>query len=271
MTDLLPLIVKYGYLILFAFVSAEQVGLPIPAMPVLLGVGALSGSGRMSVVLALGVALAASLPPDVLWYELGRRRGAWVLSVLCRLSLEPDSCVRRMENVFAERGAGALLFAKFFPGLSTLAPPLAGTVGIARTRFLVLDSLGALAWAGAWLGLGFAFRDALDHVIAAAARVGDSSLVAGGVALAAYLVVKFVRRRLFLRRHRMARITPENLAQRLEAGDETVVVIDTRSALEVGLEPFAIVGALRIPAEEIDRRHVEIPRDRDVVVVLYCT
>lgn len=269
MADLFPLIVQYGYLILFAFVSAEQVGLPIPAVPVLLGVGALSGAGRMSLALALGVALAASLPPDIVWYELGRRRGSGVLGTLCRISLEPDSCVRRTQNVFADRGAAALIFAKFFPGLSTLAPPLAGTVGIARPRFLVLDSLGVLTWAGAWLGLGYIFRDALDRVIAAAARVGDSSLVAAGVALAAYLVVKFVRRRLFLRRHWMARITPEDLAQRLEAGNEAVVVIDTRSALEVGLEPFAIVGALRIPFEEIDRRHFEVPRDRDVV--LYCT
>ena len=154
MNDLLPLIVQYGYVILFAFVSAEQVGLPIPAVPVLLGVGALAGTGQMSVALALGVALVASLPADVVWYELGRRRGGRVLGWLCRISLEPDSCVRRTETVFARRGAGALLIAKFFPGLSTLALPLGGIVGIARHRFLVLDAAGALVWAGAWLALG---------------------------------------------------------------------------------------------------------------------
>jgi membrane protein DedA with SNARE-associated domain len=269
MTDLLPLIVQYGYLLLFAFVTAEQVGLPIPAVPVLLGMGALSGTGRMSMAVALGVALVASLPPDVVWYELGRRRGSRVLGFLCRLSLEPDTCVRDTENVFVRRGAGTLIFAKFFPGLSTLAPPLAGVVGLARPRFLALDGLGALVWAGAWLALGYVFRDALDDVIATAARVGNGALVAAGLALATWVVVKFVRRRLFLRRHRMARITPEDLVRRLEARDETVVVIDTRSALEVGLEPFAIVGALRIPAEELARRHGEVPRDRDVV--LYCT
>jgi len=99
--------------------------------------------------------------------------------------------------------------------------------------------------------------------------VGNHALVTAGLALAAYIVVKFVRRRLFLRRHRMARITAEDLARRLAAGDGTVVVIDTRSPFDVGLEPFAIAGALRIPAEEIERRHGEVPRDRDVV--LYCT
>ena len=269
MTDVLPVIVQYGYVILFAFVTAEQVGLPVPAVPILLGVGALAGTGRMSIAVALAVALVASLPPDVVWYEVGRRRGAPVLGYLCRISLEPDSCVRRTETLFVQRGDGALILAKFFPGLSTLAPPLAGIVGIARARFLVLDSLGALVWAGAWLGLGYLFRDALDSVIATAGRVGNGALRAAGLALAAYVVVKFVRRWLFLRRHRMARITPDDLAKRLAAGDATVAVIDTRSALETGLEPFAIVGALRIPAEDIDRRHGEVPRDRDVV--LYCT
>jgi membrane protein DedA with SNARE-associated domain len=269
MNDLLPLIVQYGYVILFAFVSAEQVGLPIPAVPVLLGVGALAGTGQMSVALALGVALVASLPADVVWYELGRRRGGRVLGWLCRISLEPDSCVRRTENVFAKRGAGALLIAKFFPGLSTLAPPLAGIVGIARHRFLVLDAAGALVWAGAWLALGYAFRDVLDSVVTTAARAGNRALVVAATALAIYVVVKFIRRWLFLRSHRMARITADELKRRIEAGDPPVAIIDTRSALDIGLEPYAIRGALRIPAEEIDRRHGEVPRDRDVV--LYCT
>ena len=269
MSDLLPLVAQYGYLVLFAFVTAEQIGLPVPAVPILLGVGALSGNGQMSVTVALGVALLASLPADIVWYELGRRRGGRVLGFLCRISLEPDTCVRRTSDVFTQRGAGALLFAKFFPGLSTMAPPLAGIVGIARDRFLLLDALGALVWAGTWLALGWIFRDALDAVIATAARVGNGALVAAGSLLAAYILVKFVRRQLFLRKYRMARITPEELKRRMDAADQTVVIIDTRSARDVELEPFVIRGALRIPAEEIARRHHEVPRDRDLV--LYCT
>jgi len=269
MSDFLPLVVQYGYLVLFAFVTAEQIGLPIPAVPILLGVGALSGTGRMSVAVALGVALLASLPADIVWYELGRRRGGRVLGFLCRISLEPDTCVRRTSDAFAQRGAGALLFAKFFPGLSTVAPPLAGIAGIARHRFLLLDALGALVWAGAWLALGYVFRDALDPVIATASRVGNGALLAAGSVLAAYILVKFVRRRLFLRKYRMARITPVELKRRMDAADQTIVIIDTRSALDVELEPFAIRGALWIPSEEIARRHLEVPRDRDIV--LYCT
>jgi len=269
MKDLLPLVVQYGYAILFAFVSAEQVGLPVPAVPILLTVGALAGTGQMSLGLALGVALAASLVPDLVWYELGRRRGGRVLGLLCRVSLEPDSCVRQTESLFMRRGSGALLIAKFLPGLSTLAPPLAGIVGIARHRFVLLDAAGALLWAGAWLVVGFAFRGALEPVVAMAAQAGNRLLVVGAIALAVYVLAKFIRRSLFLRRHRMARITPDELKRRLDAGDAGVVVIDTRSALDVGVTPFAIRGALWIPAEQIERRHQEVPRDREIV--LYCS
>jgi membrane protein DedA with SNARE-associated domain len=269
MDSVLALVLQYGYVLLFAFVAAEQVGLPIPAVPVLLSVGALAGTGRMSIGLALGIAIAASLPPDLVWYELGRRRGGRVLGFICRLSLEPDSCVRSTENLFQRRGPGALLIAKFLPGLSTLAPPLAGIVGIPRPRFLLLDVGGALAWAGAWLALGYAFRGALDTVLTLAGRFGHGALLLAVSALAGWVGGKFIRRRAFLRRHRMARISADELKRRLDAGDVSVVVIDTRSALDVGITPFVIPGALRIPADEIDRRHAEVPRERDVV--LYCT
>lgn len=156
---------EYGYFVLYAFVLAEQVGLPIPAVPVLLAVGELAGAGRMSLALALVVALFASLVPDMVWYELGRRRGGRVLRLLCRISLEPDSCVRQTQRVFVKSGRFALLIAKFFPGLSTIAPPLAGIVGVRRQQFIMLDSGGALLWAGSWVGVGYLFSDALDLIV----------------------------------------------------------------------------------------------------------
>ena len=269
MDDLLALVLEYGYALLFAFVAAEQVGLPIPAVPVLLGVGALAGNGRMSILLALGIALVASLPADIVWYELGRRRGGRVLGFLCRISLEPDTCVRRTETLFVQRGPTALLIAKFLPGFSTVAPPLAGIAGIGRRRFLLLDALGALLWAGAWLVVGYALRGMLDRVAAAVARAGNAALVVIVAALAAWIVAKFLRRWWFIRQHRMARIAPDELKRRLDAGDTTVVIIDTRSAFDVQATPFVIRGAIRIPAEEIEQRQREVPRDRDVV--LYCT
>ena len=269
MNDTMQVLVQYGYVVLFAFVLAEQVGLPIPAVPVLLGVGALAGAGRMSLTPALGVALVASLTPDIVWYELGRRRGGRVLSLLCRLSLEPDSCVRRTENLFMQRGRKALVIAKFVPGLSTVAPPLAGMVGIARWQFILLDIAGALVWAGAWMGLGYVFSDVLELVASRADRLGSWLGVIVGGALASYVLIKFVNRQRFLRSLRIARITPEELKHRLDSGDDSLTVVDTRSPLDVTAAPYAIPGAIWITAEEIDQRHLEVPRDREIV--LYCT
>jgi membrane protein DedA with SNARE-associated domain len=258
-----------SYLMLFAFVLAEQIGLPVPAVPLLLGVGAFAGTGRMSGLAGLATALVASLPPDVVWYELGRARGRRVLDVVCRLSLEPDSCVRRTENLFMSRGRWALLIAKFLPGLSTLAPPLAGIVGLGRAPFLLLDAMGALLWAGTWIGLGYVSSSALTPLLELAARVGHWGLAAGAAALAGYVVTKAIRRRLFLRGLRVARIEPQELKRRLDAGDADLVVIDTRSALDVAAAAYKIPGALWIPAEAIDSRRAEIPLDRKVV--LYCS
>jgi len=258
-----------AYLVLFVFVLAEQIGLPIPSVPLLLGVGAFAGTGRMSVVGALATALAASLPPDLVWYELGRRRGRRVLDVLCRLTLEPDSCIRRTENLFMRQGRWALLVAKFVPGLSTIAPPLAGVVGLARTPFVSLDILGALIWAGTWIAIGWLSSGAIAPLLELGARVGHWGLAAGALALAAYVAGKLVRRRLFLRSLRVARIEPRELKERLDAGDPDLVVIDTRSALDVAVELRKIPGAFWIPAESIEQRTGQIPIDRKVV--LYCS
>lgn len=267
--DTVHLLLQYGYVLLFAFVLAEQVGLPVPAVPVLLGVGALAGAGHMSLVFAFGVALAASLPADLVWYELGRRRGARVLGVLCRISLEPDSCVRRTENLFMQRGRKALLIAKFFPGLSTIAPPLAGMVGIARSQFIALDTTATILWAGTWMSLGYIFSNALERVAAHAGRLGNWIGVVVAATLGGYILLKFVQRRRFLRSLRIARIAPEELKRRLDRGDSTFAIVDTRSPLDVTAVPYAIPGALWIAAEDIEQRQRELPRDREIV--LYCS
>ena len=269
MSDTLQSLVQYGYLLLFAFVLAEQIGLPVPAVPVLLGVGALAGSGRMSLTLAFGAALAASLPPDLVWYELGRRRGNHVLRHLCRISLEPDSCVRRTEDLFVKQGRKTLVIAKFLPGLSTVAPPLAGMVGIGRLQFIALDIAALILWAGTWMGLGYVFSDALELVASRAARLGNWTAVVIGAAFGAYILIKFVQRRRFLRGLRIARITPDELKGRLDKGDDTFVIVDTRSVLDVNAAPYAIPGAMWIAAEDIERRRHDLPRDREII--LYCS
>jgi len=269
MTGTIEFLLTYGYSLLFVCVLAEQVGLPVPAVPVLLGVGALAGGGRMSVWVALGVALLASLPPDVVWYALGRRRGVWVLGMLCRLSLEPDYCVRRTQNAFLKNGRRTLVFAKFLPGVSTVAPPLAGIVGIPFGQFLLLDGLAALIWAGAWIALGYLFSGAIELVAAEVARLGNWVLLVVGAALATWILSKYIWRQRYLRSLRIARISPEELKLRLQEGDDSLLVVDTRSSIDVGLVPYIIRGARWITADELEQRAHEIPTDRDIV--LYCS
>ncbi len=268
MSESLDFLLRHGYAVVFGWVLAEQIGLPIPAVPVLLAAGALAGAGRLSLALVLLLAVAASLVSDAVWYLIGRLRGGAVLGLLCRISLEPDSCVRRTENAFARQGARALLIAKFVPGLSTAAPPLAGIVRMPVLRFLLFTGLGGLLWAGVFVGLGWVASDQIERVAAYALRLGTWSvaLVAGG--LGAYVAWKYLARQRFLRRLRIARITPEDLKVRLDAGEE-IVVVDLRHPLDFEAEPAIIPGALHLSTEELDARHHEIPRDREIV--LYCT
>lgn len=151
-------LIKHGYALLFGWVLVEQMGLPIPAIPLLIAAGALAGSGKMDLVLAVSLALVAAVLADLFWYFLGRYRGGRILKLLCRISLEPDSCVRRTENLFVRHGARSLLVAKFVPGLNTAAPSLAGIFRMPLRRFMLFDSLGGFFWVATFTGLGFIFR-----------------------------------------------------------------------------------------------------------------
>ncbi len=268
MHSTLEFVLRHGYTLVFLIVLTEQAGLPIPALPVLLAAGALAGQGKLSLPLALALAVAASLVADFIWYELGRYRGHSILRLLCRISLEPDSCVRRTENLFAQRGARSLLVAKFIPGLSTASVTLAGMLRMRLWRFFVWDAAGALLWAGAFAGTGFIFSAQLDRVAVYAQRLGSGLLVLLVAGLAAYIAFKYYQRRRFIRGLRIARITPEELKQKLDAGEDTVVV-DLRHSVEVENDNVRVPGAMHLDPSEIEQRHLEIPRDRDIV--LYCS
>jgi len=268
MGETIQFLLRHGYTVLFAWVLAEQLGLPLPAIPILLAAGALAGAGRMNLAAALALTLAAALLSDTLWYEIGRRRGHRILNLLCRVSLEPDSCVRKTENVFGRHGAKALLYAKFVPGLNTIAPPLAGVFQLRLPHFLLYDAVGSLLWAGAFIGLGWLFSDQLERVTVYALQFGSWSLAIVFAGLAGYVAWKYIERRRFLRELRIARITPEELLGKLAAGEE-VVVVDLRHRMEFEADGEKVRGALHFEPDELEARHAEIPRDRDVV--LYCT
>jgi membrane protein DedA with SNARE-associated domain len=266
--DSLRLLEHYGVVILPALTVAEQIGIPLPALPALLAVGALAAHGRASIPLVLTAIAGVAIAMDFCWYELGRRRGASVLARLCHFSLEPDSCVRRAESVFARHGARAMLVAKFVPGLTTVMPPLAGVFAVARVKFAIYDLGGVLLWAGTWMGLGYAFSDAIVLVAARATRLGRALGLVVGATLAAYVLVKYLRRRLFLRTLRMARITPETLKRRLDAGED-VTVIDVRTPLDITATPYAIPGSRWLATDAIDEHESEFLRARELVI--YCS
>jgi membrane protein DedA with SNARE-associated domain len=266
--DTLQFLIRHGYLILFAVVFVEQAGLPVASVPVLLGIGALSVNGGFSFAAALLITLAACLPADIAWYQLGRRRGYKVLRVLCKISIEPDTCVERTTGSFTRYGMGTLIIAKFVPGLGAVATPMAGLLNMRLGRFLLLDAMGATLWGGLYLTLGVIFRSQLERIAAIVARTGASLITALICTIGAYLTWKWMARRSYLRKLETARISPDDLMRRMVTG-EKFVILDLRHTSEIDSDGSTLPGALRFAPEELEKRHREIPRDRDIV--LYCT
>src|SRR6202008_4625456 len=259
---------KHGYVVLLAWVFAEQPALPIPSLPVVLAAGALAGTGHLSFWASLFFVAIAALSADSFWYALGRIKGIRILQFLCKISLEPDSCVRRTEGIFSKQGARSLLVAKFIPGLGTVAAPLAGIFHMRWLRFLLFDAFGSLLWAGSFLGLGYAFSGEIEHVAEHLASMGGWLLVLLGGVFAAYIAYKYVARRRFLRELRISRITVEELKEKIDSGED-LVIVDLRHSLDFEADPETIPGAFRMDAKELEEKNDQLPRDSDVI--LYCT
>jgi membrane protein DedA with SNARE-associated domain len=267
MEHVLDIVERHGGSVIFVIVFLDQLGLPIPTVPILLALGALAGSGKLDPVSGLFLAMAACLCADFIWFQLGRWKGTRVLGYLCRIALEPDTCVSKTRDLFARHGVKSLLVAKFVPGFDTVAPPLAGILGVGVVSFVLWSAGGALIWLGTFGGLGFLFSDSLEELAGASDRF-SSIVIAVIVGLTAgYVAWKYLARRRVLRSIRMARITPEELHQMILSGQDPVI-IDVRSQSALDTPPFIIQGARLIAFEEIDARHVEIPREREIIV--YC-
>jgi len=223
-TEASQFLIRNGPSLVFATVFVEQMGLPIPALPLLLAAGALSAAGKFSLLTGIMATVIACLIADAFWFYLGRYRGNQVLGFLCRISLEPDSCVRRTQNAFTRYGMRGVVVAKFVPGMSTVAPPLAGMAGVPAGQFFLFDGLGSLLYGGSLLCLGYLFSSQIGQIGSAIAHVGGSalSLMAGLAAL--YVAYKYWQRQRLLRQLRMARITVAELRQKLEAVGNPVLL-----------------------------------------------
>ncbi|HEY1649306.1 MAG TPA: VTT domain-containing protein [Terracidiphilus sp.] len=262
------ILLTYGYLLLFVWVLIEQLGIPLPATPVLLAAGALSAERQISFPLALLAGMSAALAADSCWFLIGRRYGHHVLRILCKLSLEPTTCVRRTQDSFGRRRGLMLMFAKFVPGLGILAPPVAGENGMNYAVFLFFDGLGGAIWVSTLLACGRFFGDLLKRDPSVLSWVGRFSGALLALGIIGFFLGRLYRRRAVLKRLTAARLEPEELKRLLDAG-EPVYIVDLRHPLELLPDPFTLPGALHLSPDALASRHLEIPRDRDIV--LYCT
>jgi membrane protein DedA with SNARE-associated domain len=268
MEQMIGLLAQYGLLLVFANVLLAQAGLPLPALPMLIVAGALVRDGQLSLPWVLLVAVVASLLGDLPWYAAGRMAGYRVLRVLCRISIEPDSCVKQTETKFERWGAPSLLIAKFVPGFSTVAPPIAGAMRLGLTSFLIYSAAGALLWAGAAVALGMIFHTQVDHLIKWLSDMGALAILVLALVVGFYLAAKYVERRLFIRVMRMARITVDELKQ-LMASNALLKVLDVRSSTARKVDPRRIPGAVPVDITAPEHDVGEVTPEHHIVV--YCS
>ena len=269
MAQLYHLIQTYGVLIVFGIVLLEQIGLPIPAFPILIIAGAMAvdgGAGSLSWPLTLAASVAGCLISDYFWFRAGRHYGKRILRLLCKISLSPDSCVSQTEDNFGRWGAKSLVVAKFIPGFNTIAPPLAGATGTTTARFLWLSVAGGLLWSGVGMGLGAWFHDSVDDVIAWFETLGSTALMVVGALLALFVLLKYMERKRNLGAARLPRISVDEVKALLEAGHDPLIV-DARSVtarqLEQGIPGSVVYGDTREP--------LMATLDRERHIVVYCS
>lgn len=259
-------ILQHGYLAIFLVAFSERLGLPLLVTPFLVTAGGLAGAGRINLALVVLAATVPAVAVDSAWYWLGKKRGISIINLVCRLSLERDSCVRKTQSFTSRHAGRSLIYSKFVPGVGHMAPPMAGLSGMGFGRFLIWETLGTLIFTLALVMIGFVatveirWQD-LGTAVMEAVPVLLVALVLGNV------VWKYFQRQSFVRSLRADRIHPQDVAVRLGSGD--LVIIDLRHQLDVLHDPRSIPGALHIYPEDLASQFNSIPMKKDIV--LYCT
>ena len=269
MQDLLEFVARYGYSLVFFSIFIEQMGLPLPGVPILIVTGAMARTGEFALPGVVGSALAGALFADLIWYRLGRRYGRAVLNLMCRISLEPDYCVRRAEDTFAKRGPWTLLFVKFVPGLNAAAVPLAGMIRISGFRFLAFDATGILFWAGTYVSLGYIFSRQIELVLERISDIGGSVLGLIVASAGIYLLIKYYQRRRFLNSIQVTRISAEELKAKMDSG-QPVILLDLRNTLDRDHDRVRIPGAFHMLPNFVDIGAREIKAKSEIIVYCSC-
>lgn len=265
--DLIAQLAAWGVPLVFAAVLLEQSGLPVPAPPILVAAGALAADGAMRPELVLAAALAAAIIADHAWFVVGRRYGRGLLGTICRLSLSPDTCVRKTDDLIARHGPAVLLVAKFIPGVSAVAIPTAAAMGLSYRRFLAYDGIGCALWAGTYVGVGVIFSREVTRLLLLMGWVGGGAMALVLALFGLYLGWKLVHRWRLQRLHRLVRISPREIMPLLE-GDSDVVILDARSALARAEDPRTLPRSIVLE----DRNALDVlPRGKDQTIVTFCT
>lgn len=267
MPDLTLLLQEYGVLIVFAIVLIEQIGMPIPAFPILIVAGALSVAGGISGPLVWACGLLACLLSDLFWFLAGRRYGNRILKMLCRISLSPDYCVSQTEDKFNRWGPKALIVSKFIPGFNTIAAPMSGAMGTGALKFLMFSSLGGMLWTGTGIAIGVYFHASVDRVLLLLGTMGATSLSVLASLLLLFVLFKYLERKRFRQAHQVQRISMIELQALIDDGQRPVL-IDARSKTAQALQaaiPGALIYGGGAPGPAI------IALDKSSHIVVYCS
>ena len=269
MNELLSLLASQGVVLVFLVTLATRLGAPVPAVPFLVVAGGLTVGGQLSFVAVVLAAVLGNILGDGVWFLAGRRWGYRVMRLLCRISLSPDSCVRRSESILGRWGGWSLIAAKFVPGVSVVAPPMAGALGMSNLRFLAYETVAALIWTLLCLFVGRIFHAAIQDVLAVISDIGLGALAIGVLALAAFIGWRWRQRRLAQRVDDIVHIQVEALREALAAGSGPTV-IDVRSDEARALDARAIPGAIGIGLKQLPKHLPGFADGRELVVFCDC-
>ena len=270
MNDLLSMMARHGYALTFAVLLAEAMGFPFPAAIALVAAGAATASHALSGTGVVFAAMTALMIGDIAQFWLGRNTGWALLGFLCRLSMNPETCMLRSAESFYKRGKATLVIAKFVPGINTMAAPLAGSMKMRFWQFLRLDFAGALLYSVTYLLVGFVSRDFLAATLNsfhAAGKVMEAILTLALLVYVLYRIAQALKNREY---NVVPRVQAQELVARLAAGEgERVQIVDVRSHGYYDIGTERILGSIRIEPNNLDEELKNLPKDRDLY--LYCT
>ena len=266
--DLVAVLNHWGIPLVFAVVLFEFAGLPVGASAWVIVAGALSIEGPLRTHHVLFAAFAAALAADHAWFFLGRRFGRKLLEAVCRISLSPDICVSRTDDMLGKYGPALLLYAKFVPGVSAVAIPTLSAMGVPYRRFVRFDVAGCLIWSGAHVGIGALFHRQIDEVLDTMHFVGANAIAIAVTLFAGYLALKLVHRRHLIRLHDLVRIAPDEVSRMIGEGHD-LVILDARSQVARTSDPRSLPRSIVLE----DPRAIETlpPELRSKTLVTFCT